>query len=59
MLWTVFGLVLKFHILNLHEKIAKIFFLSKLSPLELFLFQKMRCKSCLQDILRTIHAGVL
>ena len=57
-LWTVHARVLKFHLWILHEKIADpYFFLSELCPfLELCPFEKIRKKSCQQDILKSIWA---
>ena len=58
-LWTEHARVLKFHIWIPHGKIADLFlfFLSKLSPfLELCPFEKIRMKSCQQDISKSIWA---
>ena len=55
-LWTVHARVLKFHIWIPDGKIADtFFFLSELSPfLELCPFEKIRMKSCQQDISKSI-----
>ena len=57
-LWTVHARVLKFLIWIPHGKIADhIFFLSKLPPLlALYPFEKIRMKSCQQDISKSIWA---
>ena len=58
-LWTVHARALTFHIWIPHGKIVdpNFFFLSELSPfLELCPFEKIRMKSCQQDITKSIWA---